>query len=103
MKKVSVELPRSAVLWTFHNIQMQVPTELLRSSSSKDTFPRQPKSVGRTAKVRSFTVITFSPAGKMSVELPRSSSSVGLKKCVRRTAKVRSSMGTTFQTTEKCP
>ena len=103
MKKVSVELPRSAVLWTFHNVQMQVPTELLRSSSSTDTFPGQPKSVGRTAKVRSFTVITFSPAGKMSVELPRSSSSVGLKKCVRRTAKVRSSMGTTFQTTEKCP
>ena len=78
-KKVSVELPRSAVLWTFHNIQMQVPTELLRSSSSTDTFPGQPKSVGRTAKVRSFTVITFSPAGKMSVELPRSSSSVGPK------------------------
>jgi hypothetical protein len=87
-KTVSIELPRSAVLWALENSLLLVSTELLRSNSSMDTFSRQPKSVHRTAKVRSFMVIGFSPGGKVSIELPRSGSSVVPKICVHRTAEV---------------
>jgi hypothetical protein len=66
------------------------PMELQRSSSSTDTFSKLLKRDGRTDKVCRFMVIDFSPTGKMSVDLPRTSSSCLFPKYVRRTAKVRS-------------
>ena len=65
---------------------MDTPTELLDPGSSTDTFPSGEK--------MGIFVDFFSPAGKVSVKLPRSTGFVGIKICVRRTAKVRSSIRT---------
>ena len=72
-RKVSIELPRSAVFWTpgteMSSDNRKVSIELPRSAvlqecqntakvrSFMDTFAWQPKSVHKTAKVRSFSMI----------------------------------------------
>ena len=61
-------------------------SELLDLGSSTDTFPAGEK--------LGILWTFFSPAGKVYVKLPRSTSFVGIKICVRRTAKVRSSIRT---------